>query len=116
MRDRIRRCVECPRCLTRYLVAFSPYRNGSYVVSTVAGFPEACILYCSCRRPPFSVRWRWSEVKAYVVSKSAQDRGYGMPDEIVLEAESHGMRAHLGQVQPQARNNAERLPESPTHD
>jgi hypothetical protein len=98
MRDRIRRCVECPRCLTRYLVAFSPYRNGSYVVSTVAGFPEAsCILCCSCRKP-------------------AQDRGYGMPDEIVLEAESHGMRAHLGQVQPQARNNAERLPESPTHD
>jgi len=29
---RIRHCVECPKCLTRYLVACSPYRNGSYLV------------------------------------------------------------------------------------
>jgi len=94
MRDRIRRCVECPRCLTRYLVAFSPYCNGSYVVSTVAGFPEGCTLYCSCGRPPVSIRCRWSEVKTYVVSKPAQDRGYGTPEEIVREPESHGMRKH----------------------
>jgi len=94
MRGRIRHCVECPRCLTRYLVAFSPYRNGSYVVSAVAGFPEGCTLYCSCGSPPFSSRWRWSEVKTYVVSKQAQDRGYGTPDEIVRETESHGMREY----------------------
>jgi len=84
MRDRIRHCVECPKCLTRYLVAFSPYANGSYVVSTVAGFSEGYILYCSCGRPPVPSRWRWSEVGTYAVSKPAQERGYGTPEEIVL--------------------------------
>ena len=26
---RIRHCAECPKCGTRYLIAGSPYRNGS---------------------------------------------------------------------------------------
>jgi len=79
---RIRHCVECPKCLTRYLVACSPYRNGSYLVPTVAGSLEEYTLYCSCGRPPVSRRWRWDEVKTYEVSKIAYDRGYGKPDEV----------------------------------
>ncbi|HZD09509.1 MAG TPA: hypothetical protein VE176_14735, partial [Candidatus Limnocylindrales bacterium] len=41
---RIRHCVECPKCLTRYLIAFSPYSNGSYLVPTVYGSSEEYIL------------------------------------------------------------------------
>jgi len=37
MSIRIRRCLECPKCHTRYLLGFSPYSNGSYVVSVGAG-------------------------------------------------------------------------------
>jgi len=79
----LRHCVECPKCLTRYLVAFSPYGNGSYLVPTFAGSSEDYILYCSCGRPPVSSRWRCSELKRYGVSKAAHDRGYGTPAEIV---------------------------------
>lgn len=82
MSIRIRHCVECPKCLTRYLIAFSPYRNGSYLVPTVIGSSEEYTLYCSCR--PLTVsRWRWSEVKACEVSKVAHDRGYGTAEELV---------------------------------
>jgi hypothetical protein len=83
MGHRIRHCVECPKCLTRYLVACSPYRNGSYLVPTVAGSREEYTLYCSCGRPPVSSRWRWEKVKTYEVSKIAYDRGYGTPGEIL---------------------------------
>jgi len=31
MTRRIRHCIECPKCRTRYLVGYSPYRNGSYL-------------------------------------------------------------------------------------
>jgi hypothetical protein len=75
MRCRIRHGVECPNCLTRYLVAFSPYSNGSYLVPTVSGSLGECILYCSCSRPHVRSRWQWNDVKAYVVSKRADDRG-----------------------------------------
>jgi hypothetical protein len=80
MSHRIRHCVECPKCLTRYLVGYSPYRNGSYLVSGAGNF-EVYKLYCSCGRSAFSLRW--SELKRYVVSKPAHDRGYGPPEEIV---------------------------------
>src|SRR5580658_1332203 len=93
MRDRIRHCIECPNCLTRYLVAFSPYDNGSCVVSTVAGFSEEYILCCSCGRPPVLSRWRRGEVKTYAVSKPAQDRGYGTAEEIVPPAR-HSTHRH----------------------
>ena len=79
----LRNCVECPKCLTRYLVAFSPYGNGSYLVPAFAGLSDEYILYCSCGRPPVSSRWRRSELKRYAVSKVAHDRGYGTPAEIV---------------------------------
>jgi hypothetical protein len=83
MSIRIRRCVECPKCLTRYLIAFSPYRNRSYLVPTVPGSSEEYTLYCSCRRPLVVSRWRWNEVKTCEVSRAAHDRGYGTAEEIV---------------------------------
>jgi hypothetical protein len=83
MSHRIRHCVECPKCLTRYLIAFSPYRNGSYLVPTVVGCSEEFILYCSCKRPSVVSRCRWSEVKACEVSRAAYARGYGTAEQIV---------------------------------
>ena len=80
---RIRHCVECPKCLTRYLIAFSPYSNGTYLVPTVYGSSEEYTLYCSCSGPPAASRWRWSEMKTCEVSKGAYDRGYGTPEEIL---------------------------------
>jgi hypothetical protein len=81
MSARIRHCVECPKCLTRYLIAFSPYRNGSYLLPTVVGSSEEYTLHCFCRRPSVVSRWRWSEVKTCEVSKAAYDRGYGTAEE-----------------------------------
>lgn len=80
---RIRHCAECPRCLTRYLIGFSPYSNRSYLVPIVSGSSDEYILYCSCGTPFTSSRWHWSEFKAYAVSKSAHDRGYGNAEEIL---------------------------------
>lgn len=93
MSVRIRHCVECPKCRTRYPIASSPYDNGSYLVSTFAGSSAEYILYCSCGRPPTSSRWMWSELKTYVVSKPAYDRGYGTPEEIVRTING-GMRGY----------------------
>jgi len=83
MTMRIRHCVECPKCLTRYLIGFSPYPNGSYLVPLEEGFSQEWMLYCSCSRPPSSSRWRSGELKMYTVSSQAHDRGYGRPGEIV---------------------------------
>jgi hypothetical protein len=79
---RIRHCVECPKCLTRYVIGSSPYRNGAYLVSRLAVGSEEHTLYCSCGVRSLSIRW--SDLKAYAVSNRAHDRGYGKPDEIVL--------------------------------
>src|SRR5690242_15561601 len=79
----IRHCVECPKCLTRYLVAFSPYANGSYLTAITASASEEYILYCTCRTPLVSSRWNESELKRCVVSKAAHDRGYGTAQEVV---------------------------------
>jgi hypothetical protein len=83
MTARVRHCVECPKCLTRYLLGFSPYRNGSYLLPLVAGFSEEWTLYCACGRPPISSRWAWNELKLCAVSHQAHDRGFGPPEEIV---------------------------------
>jgi hypothetical protein len=96
MRDCIRHCVECPTCLTRYLVAASPYGNGSYLVSTASGPSDECILFCACRKPPTGGRWRWPDVKKYTISKPAQFRGYGTPAEIVLVGEKENGRGAAG--------------------
>jgi len=70
-------------CRTRYLIGFSPYRNGSYLLPQLAGFAQDWTLYCSCGRPPVSSRWRSNELKIYAVSNQAHERGYGRPEEIV---------------------------------
>ena len=87
MTMRIRHCVECPKCLTRYLVGFSPYPNGSYLVPLVEGLSEGWALYCSCGSPPNPSRWYWTELKPYMVSGPAHNRGYGRPEEIVAVEE-----------------------------
>jgi hypothetical protein len=79
----VRHCVECPKCLTRYLIGFSPYGNGSYVVRNVPGSRAEYVLYCSCRTPFLSSRWWADEIKSYELSKIAHDRRYGTPEEIV---------------------------------
>jgi hypothetical protein len=83
MPSRVRHCVECPKCLTRYLPGFSPYRNGSYLMPLAEGFADEWTLYCACGRPPSSSRWSWRDLKLYAVSNQAHDRGYGPPEEIV---------------------------------
>jgi hypothetical protein len=82
MGHRIRHCVECPKCWTRYLLARSPYFNGSYLFPTVTGSLEEYTLCCSCETTPVRSHWRWDEMKTYKVSKAAYDRGFGTPDEV----------------------------------
>jgi len=81
---RIRHCVECPKCSLRYLISFSRYDNGSYLVPTITGSSEEYVLYCVCRTGMVASRWKWSEVKTCEVWQAAYKRGYGTPDEIVL--------------------------------
>ncbi len=83
MRIRVRHCVECPKCLTRYVLGFSPYRNGAYLLPLLGAFLDEWTLYCSCSRPPSSSRWSWTDLRRYAVSDRAHPRGYGSPDEIV---------------------------------
>src|SRR5438552_2932625 len=82
MGRRIRHCVECPKCRTRYVIGSSPYRNGAHLVTRLDGRVEEHTLYCSCGWRVFVMRW--SELKTYVVSNEAHSRGYGPPNEIVL--------------------------------
>ena len=95
MKLRVRHCVECPKCLTRYLVGFSPYRNGSTLMPVTAGFFEEWALYCSCGKPPAFSRWNWNELRMYAVSDQAHHRGYGQPDEIVAIGEKHAFQIRV---------------------
>jgi len=79
----IRRCVECPKCSTRYLIGFSPYRNGACLVPAAQGSFDAYTLYCACCHPPATSQWKWSDLKAFAVAKPAHKRGYGSCAEIV---------------------------------
>lgn len=87
---RIRHCVECPNCRTRYLIAFSPYSNGAYLVPLVDGSRDEYILYCCCGNGFTPNRWTWRAVKPCEVSKTAYDRGYGTADEILLVHQEPG--------------------------
>src|SRR5690242_12562012 len=83
MSVRRRHCVECPGCHTWYLVAFTPYKNGSYLVRTAHGANEEYTLYCFCEGaalPPRS--WKWCTTRSCEVSKQAHHRGYGSPQEV----------------------------------
>jgi len=81
----LRHCVECRNCRTRYLLAFSLFRNGSYLVRIPASCPTEYTLYCTCQTPAISSRHRENEVRRYVVTKTAHERGYGNSAEIVLK-------------------------------
>ncbi len=96
MASRVRHCVECPKCLTRYLPGSSPYRNGSCLMPLAEGFAAEWTLYCACGRPPISSRWSWSDLKLYAVSIQAHDRGYGPPEEIVALDEKSRFRVKVG--------------------
>lgn len=82
MSFRVRHCIDCPKCRTRYLVGFSPYKNGSYLLPLSDGIQDEWTLYCSCATPPIRSQWRWNELDVYTVSGPAYDRGYGAPQEI----------------------------------
>jgi hypothetical protein len=84
MADRLRHCLECPQCSTRYVIGFSPYQNGSYLMSYVTESAEQYMLFCSCRRPPVCSRWNGSDLKRYSVSNGAYCRGYGSAQEVWL--------------------------------
>jgi hypothetical protein len=100
MTPRVRHCLECPKCFTRYLIASSPYGNGSYVIPTVPYLSEEFTLYCACGKPAVSSRWRWSELMTCKVSKAAHQRGYGTSGEIVPA------RIHPRNAQPASQQNA----------
>jgi hypothetical protein len=82
MPRRIRQCVECPKCHVRYLIGWSPYHNGSYLLSHPS--LDQIRLYCACDDSPSCYAFRWNELKTYAVSDWAYERGYGSPDEIVM--------------------------------
>lgn len=82
MSVRIRHCVQCPKCLTLYLVSASPFANGSYLVRTFPSSLDEYTLYCSCSSPSASSRWRGPDMKPCEVSKAAHQRGFGAPDEV----------------------------------
>ena len=84
MGNRLRHCVECPRCRMRYLVASSPYGNGSRLVQIVPGSTDEYVLYCACGTPAVASRWKSNEMNVCEVSKAAHSRGYGMSDEIYV--------------------------------
>ena len=95
MSCRIRHCVSCPHCGNCYLIGFSPYANGSYVVSTSVGSFEEYALYCSCKRLPMPSRWKASEMKPCEVSDTAYRRGYGSPEEIIPFSEQRVEATHI---------------------
>ena len=82
MASRVRHCVVCPKCGMRYLVGFSPYQNGSYLVPLARGLQEEWTLYCACATPHNRSQWSWEELKACEVPNEAHHRGYGTPEEI----------------------------------
>lgn len=79
--SRTRLCVECPKCRTHYVLGFSPYDNGAFLMS-VGGRSEEYILYCSCGRPPNVSHWQAADLQLCIVAKRAYERGYGAADDI----------------------------------
>ena len=80
--SRLRHCVECPKCRTRYLPSFSPYRNGSYLIPLTENGASGWILYCSCSMPAASSQWGSMDLKPYEICGQAYRRGYGSPEEV----------------------------------
>lgn len=86
---RVRHCVVCPKCGTRYVPGRSPYRNGSYLIPLIAHAAAGWILYCTCGVPS---QWGPSELKPYEVSAPAYRRGYGTADEVWNITQLHDTR------------------------
>ena len=83
MSCRIRSCVECHNCHTRYIIGSSPYASGSYIMAHPLAAPDLLRLYCICGLPS-SHAFKFSELKMYAISGWAEKQGYGSPEEIVL--------------------------------
>ena len=83
MSARIRHCLQCPKCLTRYLVSASPYGDGSYLVHTTLHAVDEYLLYCACQTPAAVSRFRCGDLHRCEVTKDAHRRGFGSPEEIV---------------------------------
>ncbi len=79
---RVRHCLQCPKCLTRYVISLTPYRNGAYVIPAVSAGCEEYVLYCCCSHPSVPCRYRSNDVMLCHVAKAAYDRGYGTEREI----------------------------------
>ncbi len=79
---RLRHCIECPECRTRYLIGFSPYCNGSHLTLVWLESREECRLVCACCRPAACSQRGRRELEMYRVSYRAYKRGYGTPEEI----------------------------------
>lgn len=111
---RIRHCVECSSCRTRYLVSLSPYRNGSYLIPTLRGCLEEFALYCSCSKAAPPSLWRWNEVWTCDVSNVAYDRGYGTAEEITAindcpgESWSLDVSTYLNHLNPPGKRRKQR--------
>jgi len=101
----IRHCIECRKCSTRYLMAFSPYRNGSYLWRTSLFCIDEYVLYCVCQQPPVFNSCKEDELRSYVVSKAAHDRGYGTQQEVVAMEEMRGARRKLRQLRRRSDKN-----------
>ena len=97
MIPRIRHCVECPKCGTRYLLARSQYANGSYLLVQHLGYSEEYTLYCACGLPATVTRWSWSELAKYIVSNGAHQRGFGSRDEITFFSSKESPEVALAQ-------------------
>ena len=99
MKLRIRQCAECPKCLTRYPIAASPYGNGSYLVPAVPFLAEEYTLYCTCGKPAVATWCKKSEFQTFKVTAAAHQRGYGTPEEIMpTRGKSRGSLSASGSV------------------
>ena len=103
MSVRVRHCIECPKCRTRYLIGLSPYRNGSSLVPSGSGTHEAWVLHCYCQSPLARSHWTWDELKTYAVSSEAYRRRYGSPDEIMALTGSDRIPSTLVQALKSSR-------------
>ncbi len=83
MSHRIRHCVECPECHTRYMIGFSTYQNGTLPLRRREENSERYTLLCSCGEPFSITRFSEKMLIRYVVLTPAYRRGYGSPGEIV---------------------------------
>ncbi len=104
---RIRHCVECPKCRTRYLPSSSPFRNGAYLVPLAENGSGGWILYCSCCNPHAASQWCETELRPFGVSGEAFERGYGSVDE-VWEIKSNWHDAPIRSVSARSADRLER--------